>query len=123
MNHTPEDLWTFLPLGYAFTILIETPIIMLLLSGAHPLRRRVLCGVWLTAFTYPIVILVLPTIMNGFSYSAYLWVAEIFAPMAEVLLFGLAFWNRSIPTIFKLRDAAAIGLANLASFGIGWALG
>ena len=46
-------LWRFLPLGYLLTILIETPILLVGLSKRHPIKRRLLAGLWLTACTYP----------------------------------------------------------------------
>ena len=61
---SPNELWRFLPLGYLLTILIETPILLIGLSGRHPFRRKLFAGVWLTACTYPIVVLVLPLLFT-----------------------------------------------------------
>ncbi len=112
----PEELLAFLPLGYLLSVLIETPILLVGLSARHPLRRRLAAGLWLTACTYPVVILVLPAwIDTGASRLVYLAVAETFAPVAECLLFVAAFGTgRSVG-----RDLAAITAANLASFGVG----
>jgi hypothetical protein len=110
------DLWYFLPFGYLLTILIETPILLLGLSSRVSLKQRFLCGVWLTACTYPIVVLVLPTIFYGESRWLYLAVAETFAPAGECLLFWLAFRGREVGW---LRSFIAILIANLASFGVG----
>jgi hypothetical protein len=110
------DLWYFLPFGYLLTILIETPILLLGLSSNLNFRQKLLCGVWLTACTYPIVVLVLPTIFYDEPRWLYLVVAETFAPFAECLLFWLAFRGREIEW---LRSLAAIVIANLASFGVG----
>lgn len=114
-----EELLAFLPLGYLLSVLIETPILLVGLSARHPLARRLGVGLWLTACTYPVVILVLPAwIDTGASRLAYLAVAETFAPVAECLLFVAAFGTgRSVG-----RDVAAITAANLASFGFGEAL-
>ena len=60
---SPTELWRFLPIGYLFTISIETPILLVGLSSRHSLRRRLLAGIWLTACTYPIVTLVLPLLL------------------------------------------------------------
>jgi hypothetical protein len=57
---SPAELWRFLPLGYLFTILIETPVLLIGLSRRHSIRQRLFAGVWLTACTYPIVVLVMP---------------------------------------------------------------
>lgn len=106
-------------MGYLVTILLETPILLGCLSARHSTRRRLFAGVWLTACTYPIVVLVLPLLVTS-SRGAYLAVAETFAPVAECALFWAAFgdreqWNR--PSMW--RDFAAITLANLVSFGFG----
>lgn len=107
---TPGELWAWLPFGYAFTILVETPILVAGLAPRHPLRRKLFAGVWLTACTYPIVVLVLPLLVAP--RGAYLAVAETFAPAAECTLFWLAFRERET----MWRDFAAIVVANLASF-------
>jgi hypothetical protein len=61
----PRDLWSFLPLGFLITVLIETPILLIGLSPRHSLRRRLAAGVWLTACSYPVVILVFPLIFEN----------------------------------------------------------
>jgi hypothetical protein len=113
---SPSELWRFLPLGYLVTILIETPILVIGLSRQHPFKRRILAGAWLTACTYPIVVLVLPLLFE--SRFLYLIVAETFAPLAECLLFWLAFDAAQI-TRTVVRDFAVIVVANLASFAAG----
>ena len=114
----PGELWAFLPLGYLLSILIETPILVVGLSARHPLRRKLFAGVWLTACTYPIVVLVLPLV--GMPRAGYLAVAETFAPVAECALFWMAFGEPSARgTASPWRDFAVIVVANLASFGIG----
>ena len=117
---SPSELWRFLPLGYLLTILIETPILCVGLSRRHPLSRKLLAGVWLTACTYPIVTLVLPLLFNPERRVSYLIVAETFAPVAECVLFWLAFGTRAeLGNPSMRRDFITIILANLASFGIG----
>ena len=114
---SPTELWRFLSFGYLLSILIETPVLLLGLSQRHPLRRRLLAGVWLTACTYPIVTLVLPLIFVDRSRNVYLIVAETFAPVAECVLFWLAFGNTvEVGKASMWRDFAAIVVANLASF-------
>lgn len=114
------DLWLFLPFGYLISILIETPILLVGLSKKLELRQRLLCGIWLTACTYPIVVLVLPTLMYGLPRWQYLSVAETFAPVGESLIFWLAFRGKSIFEVTDwLRCFVTIVLANLASFGFG----
>ena len=117
---SPNELWLFLPFGYVLTVLIETPIILAGLSRRHPWKRRLVAGVWLTACTYPIVTLVLPLLFAPDQRVFYLLVAETFAPVAECVLFWLAFGKAEeagTPEMF--RDFLAIIVANLASFGIG----
>jgi hypothetical protein len=108
---SPYELWRFLPVGYLFTIAIETPILFLGLSPHHSKRRRIFAGLWLTACTYPIVTLVLPLLLIDHSRAFFLLIAETFAPLAECVLFRLAFGKEA-----KWRDFAVIVLANLASF-------
>jgi len=115
----PLYLWQFLIPGYLLTIAIETPLLMFGLATRHSYGRRLLCGFWLTAVTYPIVVLVLPMIFPS-PHWLFLLVAEIFAPVAECLVFRWAFHQDSaFPKRSKYRDYAAIILANLLSFGIG----
>src|SRR6188472_2363351 len=89
------QLWYFLPFGYLLTILIETPILLLGLAPKLSFRQKLLCGIWLTACTYPIVVLVLPTLMNGFLRWQYLAIAETCAPVGECFIFWLAFRSKS----------------------------
>lgn len=117
---SPLELWRFLPLGYLLTIAIETPILFFGLSARHPKRHRLIAGLWLTACTYPVVTLVLPLLMVNYSRAVYLLVAEIFAPVAECILFWLAFGSAAeVGRKSMWRDFAAIVTANLASFAAG----
>ncbi len=124
---TPEELWAFMPRGYLFTIAIETPILLVGLSARHSWGVRLFCGIWLTACTYPIVVLVLPMLFNevlNMRIDDYRWqyllVAETFAPVAECALFWLAFGKREfVNTRSMYQDLIAIIIANLASFGLG----
>ena len=117
-------LWEFLPRGYLQSIAIETPVLLLGLSRIHPLKHKLIAGVWLTACTYPIVVLVLPCLISMETHRvAYLIVAETFAPAAECALFWAAF-IRSNPEAHPgfWRDMITVTLANLASFGLGMLL-
>jgi hypothetical protein len=121
VKNAPLDrLWLFLPIGYLTTILIETPVLIFGLSTKLSLKQKLLCGVWLTACTYPIVVLVLPAIFLDNSRNLYLIVAETFAPLGECFFFWLAFRGKNLlETSDWIRSLVAIVLANLASFGIG----
>ena len=115
-----------MPLGYLLSVLLETPVLLAGLSRRHTLSRRIFAGFWLTACTYPIVVLVLPQLiwapLGEAGYWPYIIVAEIFAPAAECLLFWLAFWSgQSEGTRGEfVRDMVAIVAANLTSFIVGW---
>lgn len=112
-----SELWHFLLIGYPFTILIETPILLLGLSNRHSFKRRLFAGVWLTACTYPIVVLVLPLAFANSSRTIYLAVAETFAPVAECALFWSAYGQtEELGTRSMWQDFATIVIANLASF-------
>jgi hypothetical protein len=112
-------LWRFLPWGYLFTVAVELPVLLVGLAPRHSIRDRIVAGLALTAFTYPIVVCVLPPLVWGpWGRGWYLVVAETFAPVAECLLFRLAF-GPAPDRRTAFRDAATIVLANLLSFGIG----
>lgn len=116
----PVDLWLFLPLGYLFTVAIETPVLLLWLPGKFSFKERFFAGLWLTLCTYPVVVLVLPVIFASVQRSLYLLVAETFAPVAECALFWLAFRDKLASSFqIKLRSFAVITLANLLSFAGG----
>ena len=104
--------------GFVLTIIVETAVLLALLSRRHSVRARLFSGVWLSACTYPVVWLVLPPFFE--TRSVYLLVAETFAPLAECALFWLAFVKHRPPHArATVRDFAAIVLANLCSFGLG----
>jgi len=128
MPPNAQHLWSFLPWGYALTVALELPVLLVGLSPRHPISRRVFVGVWLTACTYPIVVLVLPLLVwSRFGETAYLIIAETFAPAAECLLFWLLFCRDANPNEQSpasqgwstFRDMAAIIVANLVSFLLG----
>ncbi len=99
----------FLPIGYVLSVAVETPVLLIGLAPHHTLRTRLFSGMWLTACTYPIVILTLPALTGPY----YLPIAETFAPVAECFLFAGIIRN------WRWRDMAAIVTANLASFLVG----
>ncbi len=129
MYHAAE-LWRFLPLGYVLTIFFEMPVLLVGLSPQHSWRRKVFAGFWLTACTYPIVILVLPLLLEErFGRVTFLAIAETFAPAAECLLFWLAFYQgpKGDEHVASrkgnlLRDMLVIIAANLVSFLVGGAV-
>jgi hypothetical protein len=117
---TTADLWLFAVIGYLATVVVELPVLYFGLSPRHSVSRRLLFGWILTAFTYPVVVLVLPalfTLLQIHSRTAYLAVAETFAPLAEVLFFRFLVRQQLFRRLD--RDALVIVAANLASFVLG----
>lgn len=113
-------LWSFFVIGFPTTVLIETIVLIFLLPPKLSLKQKLLCGIWLTACTYPIVVLVLPPLLGSISWTLYLWVAELFAHFGECLFFWLAFRGREdFEKNDWVRSFIAILLTNFASFLIG----
>ena len=115
-----------MPLGYAITVVLEIPVLVIGFSKRHGFLRRIFAGYWLTACTYPIVTLVLPELiwrpLGEAGYWPYVAVAEVFAPAAECGLFWLAYWRQSPIATGRadfVRDILAIVAANLTSFLLG----
>ena len=108
-------------IGFALTVLIETPLLMVALSPRHPWRHRLFAGAWLTSCSYPIVVVVLPYFFSpAGDRLTYLLVAETFAPASECLLFWAAFHRKQgLPRATLAHDYATIVVANLASFAFG----
>lgn len=119
-SYRVSELWWFLPLGYLVTVAIETPVLVFGLSKSLTLKQRLFAGLWLSACTYPIVILVLPLVFGSSTRGLYLLVAETFAPVAECALLWIAFHKYFKPgKTVALRNLGVVVLANLLSFGIG----
>lgn len=120
-QNTPlSDLLRFFPIGYLITVLIETTVLIFGLTAKLSLKQKILCGLWLTACTYPIVVLVLPMLFYGSSRAAYLFVAESFAHFGECVIFWLAFKHQTDFTKADwMRSFIAILAANFLSFTIG----
>jgi hypothetical protein len=117
----PEPLWLLLLAGYSLTVLIEAPVLAIGLSAQHTLVTRLFAGFWLTACSYPLVILVLPAFIDPLRQRfAYLAVAETLAPVIECLLFWMAFGASGVDArLSRWRDTLVITLANLLSFAAG----
>src|SRR5262245_373603 len=97
--------WTWLPIGYLLSVLVETPLLLVGLSPRHSFRTKLFAAFWLTAITYPVVVLVLPPIAG----EHYLLIAETFAPACECAVFLLYFGSgRSWRDPSAWRDVAAI---------------
>lgn len=108
----------FLIFGYLATVAIEMPVLCVGMDRQTPVRLRVQAGLLLTALTYPVVAILLPCVMSGgFSRPAYLLVAEVFAPAAEILFFRFL-TARKLTAVFDRNDVVII-VANLLSFTAG----
>lgn len=107
--------------AYCITVSIEAPTLLLALSQRHAFKHRLFAGFWLTACTYPILWLVLPSIIDPRTDRIlYLAVGETFVPIAECFLFWAAFGGTEPRSVRNtLQDMAAIVVANLFSFGWG----
>ena len=118
---TEPELWRFLFFGYLLTIALELPVLLAGLAPIHSWPRRIAAGLWLTACTYPVVVLVLPLLLAPFhSRLLYLVVAESFAIAAECVLFAAAFGKtKGSNARFLRRDLSAVAMANLLSFSLG----
>ncbi len=109
---------------WTLTVLLEGIVLWFALSPVHAPRVRVLAAVWLSSCTLPLVQFVFPLLeLVGWPRSAWVGLAEIFAPLAECLLFGLLI-ARPSPGGQRAswRDYGAIVAANLVSFAVGEAL-
>lgn len=106
--------WQFLFFGYALSVMVEGPVLLFGLSPRHSVSVKLFASFWLTACTYPMVILALPALLPR---AYYIPVAEIFAAIAESALFAELFRGR-----WTWRDMIAIAAANVASFVFGWAV-
>ena len=82
--------------GYVLSVVVETPVLLACLSRRHPLQDRLFAGVWLTACSYPVVSLVIPSVIDPRQYwIPYLCIAETFAPLSECIVFWLAFGEKA----------------------------
>ncbi|MBI5831749.1 MAG: hypothetical protein HZB16_05465 [Armatimonadetes bacterium] len=112
--------------GYALGVVVETPVLLATLSPAHGWRRRCAAGLWLTACTYPLLVMVLPVFIDpDTAWTRYVVVGEVAVAVTESALFYLAF-NRGTqrPRRWLVQDVVAVVLANLASYLVGrWVYG
>lgn len=114
-----NELLFFLPFGYLATILVETPIIYFGLPERLSPIKKILCSLWLTACTYPFVVIIFPLLFLDMPRWQYLIIAETFAPLAECILFYVAFRVSGFSRSEWVWSMIAIVIANLASFGLG----
>lgn len=112
--------------AWALTVGIESVVLWFGLAPRHTAGTRVFAGLWLSSCTLPVVHFVFPALRGlGVSAAGWIGLAELFAPVAECLLFALVLAPGSaaahgvIPRGERGRDFAAIVAANLASVGVG----
>jgi hypothetical protein len=106
---------------WALTVLLEGLVLWFALSREHAPRVRLLAAVWLSSCTLPLVQFVFP-LLEHFGWPRSVWVAlaEVFAPVAECLLFReLIKRAPSGGPRASWRDYGAIIAANLCSFAVG----
>lgn len=108
-----DSIWVAFAGWYLFAVAVEAPILFVGLSRDIAPKTRVVMGFWLTGCTLPIVFLAMPALLIRDNPTLYVVVAETFAPAAECALFR---WRLGR---LGARNAAAIVVANLASFGGG----
>lgn len=116
----PASVWLLVICGYLLTVSIEIPILLTGMARKHGVKETIINGLFLTAFTYPVVVMVLPaafSVMEINNRWLYLAVAESFAPIAEVLFFRFLIGKPLTSSID--RDAIIVVIANLASFLLG----
>jgi hypothetical protein len=105
--------------GYCLTVAIETAVLFVGLQPHYSWREKLVAGFALTGFSYPFVCFVFPRFFSPvLPNSLYLWVAEIFAPLSECLVFWLFFSKRDMHRRVW-RDMLTIVVANLTSFAVG----
>lgn len=107
--------------AWTATLVIETAVLVLLLSPRHGRLTRLFAGIWLSSCTLPVVWLVIPdSLPRRMPHAASIVAAETFAPLAECALFWWACVH-PLPRDARAtrRDFGAIVSANLGSFAIG----
>ena len=104
--------------GWLVAVPLETPVLWFGLAPVHSWRQKLFAGLWLTACSYPLLVLVLPAIVDPLTqWRLYVLVGETGVATIECLLFWLAFdKGRGHPRKVLVRDALAVVLANLNSY-------
>lgn len=115
--------WMFLPIGYVLSVLVECPVLLFGLSPRHSLAVKLFASFWLTACTYPIVILVMPVVVPD---RYYLLVAEILPPLRSAPCSrscsaaagcGATWWPSRPPISRPFSPACCYSEAELAAWG------
>lgn len=105
--------------AWFWTVVIEGVVLWFMLPPKRSPRLRIGAAVWLSSCTIPVVHLSFPVLAeHGWSNTWWIAAAEVFAPLAECLLFAAILRVGRMPPI-TWRDVWVIVLANLLSFGIG----
>ena len=108
----------FLLCGGIITIVIEGTVLWFGLGRRYSTGEKLFFAAWLTAATYPVVVLVLPSLMSTSEpRSSYLFAAESFAIIGECVLFTIGSVCLDKPVYFK--ELGVIAIANLISFAAG----
>lgn len=119
-----------LGMAWLLTVAVEGAVLWHLLHPMHAPRTRWFAAAWLSACTLPLVHFGFPALRAfGVPDAAWIALAEVFAPLAECALFALVVAPLSLGplcatrcgglAVMHRRDAAAIVIANVASFTVG----
>ncbi len=105
--------------AWFWTVVIEGVVLWFLLPPIRAPRLRLGAALWLSSCTIPVVHLSFPVLTeHGWTTVWWIAAAELFAPLAECLLFAAILRAGRMPAM-TVRDATAIVVANLISFGSG----
>ncbi len=111
--------------GYLVTVAVEVPVLVAFLSGRHSFLRRLCLGFWLTACSYPLASLTLPSLLPlHTSRALYVALFELIAITVELPLFFAVFpWEvegaAPVRGAGALRDGLVVVGANACSFAVG----
>jgi hypothetical protein len=126
-----QIVWRVLLLGYCLFVAIELPIFLLALSARNDRRQRIFSALWLTACSFPLVILVMPAFIDMFVPKDWhgpvntMQIALI-TPIVECLLFWMLtrpLDEPNSPQVSQaewIHDLFVIVFANVLSFFAWW---
>lgn len=112
------ELIVQLSLGFVLFIGIESSILIACLRKQYAKTQLIFAGVWLTFCTYPVINLLLATLLGHTPF--YYAISALMAPLVEFILFWIAFESdRRFFDARLLHALFAIATANIASFTCG----
>jgi hypothetical protein len=119
---TSPAVWVFLIIGYLATVAIEAPVLIAGLSTQRSRQARIAAAFWLTACTYPVVVLTLPAIAGSSNdWVTSLLLAEVVVACGKSCSGGMMCGRQLIGG--PQRDDLVILVANILSAALGqWLL-